>query len=407
MTEGSSPKFAGPATTGVAQSSKIIKKQRSLKSLFSFFKSLKQDKKAPTIPESNYPNNRPFTKAPGFSTASLPTRTSTGEDEDDDNSDNDFSRTVGHWHSTTSLPSQVRPPFARHSPTSSSSSASSFEFPSDASTAATSPSNSSPSVLIKSLSSASIATADSVTSVVSSMEHNSPPTQLSTGSLKTTKTSKRVSDSYRKQPSPLSSVMDAHSPYTPQISTRDYQPKRRSYLGGLLRRSQSHPDLADLTQADLPPLPPMPTIPTSRPTSLTPSISRAKSFRNKFVDPKKSAGSSGYTDQEKIERMLILGADPAGYGYYLYPASEKEASNRRTSGTGPPGRPGNVGDWRRDNWGSRSDGHGGGRGSNGAPRAWKDSRGRGFRTTVAQQAIPEEASDAFDSESILDRKSVV
>lgn len=99
--------------------------------------------------------------------------------------------------------------------------------------------------------------------------------------------------------------------------------------------------------------------------------------------------------------MLILGADPAGYGYYLYPASEKEASNRRTSGTGPPGRPGNVGDWRRDNWGSRSDGHGGGRGSNGAPRAWKDSRGRGFRTTVAQQAIPEEASDAFDSESIL------
>lgn len=140
----------------------------------------------------------------------------------------------------------------------------------------------------------------------------------------------------------------------------------------------------------------MPALATSsRPTSPPSSISRAKSLRKKFGDPKKGSGFGGYTDQEKIERISILGADPAGYGYYLYPTSEKEASNKRNSGTGPPGRPGYVGDWKRDNWGSRSDG----RGNNGAPRAWKDSRGRGFRRTVAQQAIPEEASDAFDSES--------
>lgn len=140
----------------------------------------------------------------------------------------------------------------------------------------------------------------------------------------------------------------------------------------------------------------------SRPASPVSSISRAKSFRNKFTDPKKGTGFGGYTDQEKIERMSILGADPAGYGYYLYPTSEKEASNRRNSGTGPPGRPGYVGDWKKDNWGSRSDGPGGGRGNSGAPpRAWKDSRGRGFRRAVAQQAIPEEASDAFDSENMM------
>lgn len=405
MAEGSSSKSATAGKNATQSPPKTIKKQRSLKSLFSFFKSLKQDRKSPSIPESHYPNNRPFTKALGLSTASLPAQTSMGEDEDDENPDYDSPRTIGHWHSTTSLPSQVRPPFARHSPTSSSSSASSFEFPSDASTAATSPSNSSPSVLIKSLSSASVVIADPATSVVSSMEHNSPPIQPSAKSPKMTKTSKRVSDNYQKQPSPLSSVMDAHSPYTPQMSTQDHQPKRRSYLGNLLRRSQSHPDLADLTQADLPPLPPMPMLaPSSRPTTPASSISRAKSFRKKFADPKKSGGFGGYTDQEKIERISILGADPAGYGYYLYPTSEKEASNKRNSGTGPPGRPGYVGDWKRDNWGSRPDGPGGGRGNNGAPRAWKDSRGRGFRKTVAPQAIPEEAGDVFDSESKPNRR---
>lgn len=104
--------------------------------------------------------------------------------------------------------------------------------------------------------------------------------------------------------------------------------------------------------------------------------------------------------------MSILGADPAGYGYYLYPPSEKEASNRRNSGTGPPGRPGYVADWKKDSWGSRSDGPGGGRGNSGAPpRAWKDSRGRGFRRAVAHQAIPEEASDAFDSESMMSQSN--
>lgn len=144
--------------------------------------------------------------------------------------------------------------------------------------------------------------------------------------------------------------------------------------------------------------------PSSRPTTPASSISRAKSFRKKFADPKRSGGFGGYTDQEKLERISILGADPAGYGYYLYPTSEREASNKRNSGTGPPGRPGYVGDWKRDNWGSRPDGPGGGRGNSGAPRAWKDSRGRGFRKTVAPQAIPEEAGDVFDSESKPNRR---
>lgn len=145
----------------------------------------------------------------------------------------------------------------------------------------------------------------------------------------------------------------------------------------------------------------MPTLASSAQPASPASISRAKSFRKKFGDSKKSGGFGGYTDQEKIERMSILGADPAGYGYYLYPTSEKEASNKRNSGTRPPGRPGYAGDWKRDNRGPHPDGPGGGRGASGSPRGWKDGRGRGFRKTVAQQAIPEESSDAVDSESMM------
>lgn len=150
--------------------------------------------------------------------------------------------------------------------------------------------------------------------------------------------------------------------------------------------------------------------PSLRPKSSSSSISRVKTFRRRSGDPRDGVG--GYTDQEKIERMSILGADPAGYGYYLYPTSQKETSNnQRNSGMAPPsgkrGRPGYVDDWKRGSWGgSGPDGFGGGRGGSGAPggRAWKDSRSRGFRRTVAQQAIPEEAGDAFDPESSSSRR---
>lgn len=408
MPKPQSSKSIGPAAfekDPSQTSGKPIKKQRSLRSLFSFLKSSKK------VSEYYYPSRGSALKGQSFSTFSLPAQVPIGEGEDDESSDTDSPR--GRWHSTTSLPSQVRPPFACHTPSSSSSSASSLEFPSDTSTAATSPSNSSPSILIKSLSSASIVTMNSTASATStrSMEHNSPPNQALTKSTKMSKSSKRATDSYRKQPSPLSSVMDAHSPYTfptiPQTSTHENQPKRRSSLGNfLLRRTQSHPDLADLTQEYLPPLPPMPaSAPSSRPTSSSSSISRAKTFRRRSGDLRKTDGMGGYTEDQKIERMSILGADPAGYGYYLYPTSEKKISSQKNSRMSPPsgkrGRPGYVDDWKRNSWGGAgSDGFGGGRVSNAGPsgKAWKDSRGRSFRRTVTQ-AIPEEAGDAFDSES--------
>lgn len=181
----------------------------------------------------------------------------------------------------------------------------------------------------------------------------------------------------------------------------------------LLRRSHSHPDLADLTPEELPPLPPMPASAPSGPASSYFAISRAKTFRRRSADSRKRDGIGGYTDQEKIERISILGADPVGYGYYLYPTSQKETNNRRNSGMGQPsskrGKPGYVDDWNKGSWGgSGSEGFGGGRGGGtGTPsgRAWKDSRGRGFRRTVAQQAIPEEAGDAFDSESTTSKST--
>ncbi|KAI5841453.1 hypothetical protein DFP73DRAFT_125075 [Morchella snyderi] len=400
------------APAGIKDASQAVKKRSSLRAMFSFWKF---SKKTPVLAEAEIANpiiSGPASKDLGFSTASLPTGP-TRERSDSEGSSSSVNSEPAlptiRTPSTASLPAEVRPPFARHVPSPSNSSASSLEFTSDASTAATSPSNSSPSILIKSLSSASIVTmGGSAAAIVDTpVEPISPPKQASPNTTKLPKPVKRSTDSYQKHPSPLSSVMDAHSPYTmpsapPRSMTsqshENHQPRRRSSLGNFLRRSQSHPDLADLTQEYLPPLPPMP---KSNPSSSRPrsssSLARAKSFRRRS-DGRKPDGVGGYTEDQKIERMSILGADPAGYGYYLYPTSKPEVSNGKNSsasGLGKRTRPAYLEDWKRHSWGSNSDN--GRVSTTAAPssKAWKDARGRSFRRTVTQ-AIPEEAGDSLD-----------
>ncbi|RPB02637.1 hypothetical protein L873DRAFT_1826662 [Choiromyces venosus 120613-1] len=425
-------------------SPQVVKKKGSLRSICgSFFKSSK-DKKANKT-GSQYPSRKSEAgaknrgnEAPAFSTTSLPTqvRSSTSSTSSPYEDEDEFHGSIPHakhgasrkTHSTTSLPAQIRPPFAFHTPSSSSSSTSSLEFASDASTAATSPSASSPSVLIKSLSSQSISTLNhSTTSLSSTPSRETSPTRTQS-SAKSSKMSKRAPENYRKQPSPLSTVTDAHSPYmlptAPESSLlherpNSFQPKRRSSLGNyILRRTQSHPDLTDFTTDDLPPFPQMPiSAPTSRPGSSNSTLSsRTLSLRRKSGKADVETPTS-YSTQEKIEHRSILGADPAGAGFYLYPTAQPENSSTRSSSSssssssrsGSRGRPpvnGNMdGDSRGNTW-TGPDEHNNSRGMPPAGRGWRDPRGGwSFRRSVTQQVILEEVGDVADSPQTMSSSS--
>ncbi|PWW76738.1 hypothetical protein C7212DRAFT_279730 [Tuber magnatum] len=424
-------------------SPRVVKKKGSLRSIFgSLFKSTKGKKANKTGPQ--YPSREGEASArnrgnevPAFSTTSLPTqaRSSTSStsltygDEDAE-----FSSSIPHTahgesrktHSTTSLPAQIRPPFAFHAPSSSSSSsssASSIEFVSDTSTAATSSSVSSPSVPIKSPSSQSISILNrSTTSLSSTPSRETSPTRTQS-STKPPKMPKRAVGDYSKQPSPLSTVTDAHPPYilptapeSPVLHERpnSFQPKRRSSLGDyILRRTQSHPDLTDFTTDDLPPFPQMPiSAPTSRPGSSSSALSsRTLSLRRRSGKTDMEAATS-YSIQEKIEHRSILEADPAGTGFYLYPTARPEISNRRSSSgssssssrSGSWGRTpmgGNMSDDLRRNSRTGPDGRSV-RSMPPAGRGWRDPRGgRSFGGSVAQQVILEEVGDLADSPQTL------
>ncbi|KAG0641957.1 hypothetical protein HOY80DRAFT_684057 [Tuber brumale] len=429
---------SGAEAQGGGASLQVVKKKGSLRSIFgSFFKSAEGRRANKTV--SQYPSrggeagakNR-GNEAPALSALSLPIRvrssaSSTSSPYEDE--DEEFSNTIPHGEhgascgarSTTSLPARIRPPFAFHVPSSSSSSSStsSIEFVSDASTAATSPSVSSPSVLINSLSSLSISALNhSTTSLSSTPSRETSPTRTQS-SAKSSKMSKRAPENHSKQPSPLSTVTDAHSPYmlptapeSPVLHERSntFQPKRRGSLSNyILRRTQSHPDLTDFTTDDLPPFLQMPTsAPTSRPGLSSSTLSsRTLSLRRRTGKANTEAPTS-YSTQEKIEHRSILGADPAGAGFYLYPTARSEIPSRRSSsgnssggsrsgswGRAPMG--GNMGDDSRRNIWTGPDGHNA-RGMPPAGRGWRDSRGgRSFRKSVTQQVILEEVGDVADS----------
>lgn len=421
---------------------RVVKKKSSMRSIFACFFKSPRDKRANKT-GSQYPSRKREASAKNrgnealaFSTISLPTRarsstSSTSSPYDDE--DEEFNSSIPHaehgasrkTHSTISLPGQIRPPFAFHAPSSSSSSASSLEFVSDVSTAATSPSASSPSVLIQSSSPQSTLTPNhSTTSLSSNPSRETSPTR--TQSLtKPSKMSKRALENYRKHPSPLSTVTDAHSPYIlptapepPVLHERpnSFQPKRRNSLSNyILRRTQSHPDLTDFTTDDLPQFPQLPvSAPTSRPGSAASSRTLSRRRRSGKAD---IGAPTSYSTQEKIEHRSILGADPAGAGFYLYPPAQSEISSRRggshsgSSGSrsGSRGRApmgGNMSDDpRRNNSWTGLDGHNA-RGMPPAGRGWRDPRGgRSFGRSVTQQVILEEVGDVADSPQTMSSSS--
>jgi len=425
---------------------RVVKKKGSLRSIFACFFKPARDKKANKT-GSQYlsrqgeagAKNR-GNEAPTFSTTSLPTRvrsstSSTSTSSPYEDGDEEFSGSIPHaehgasrkTRSTISLPAQIRPPFAFHAPSSSSSSASSLEFVSDVSTAATSPSASSPSVLIQPSSPQLILAPNHSTTSLSSNPSREPSPTRTQPSTKSSKMSKRAPENYRKHPSPLSTVTDAHSPYilptapeSPVLHERpnSFQPRRRSSLSNyILRRTQSHPDLTDFTTDDLPPFPQLPvSAPTSRPGSSSSAVSsRTLSLRRRSGKADIGASTS-YSTQEKIEHRSILGADPAGAGFYLYPPAQSEISNRRSgshSGSGgsrsgswgraPVG--GNMNDDSRRNGWTGLDGHNP-RGMPPAGRGWRDPRGgRSFGRSVTQQVILEEVGDVADSPQTMSSSS--
>ncbi|KAF8246654.1 hypothetical protein K440DRAFT_326452 [Wilcoxina mikolae CBS 423.85] len=332
----------------------VVKKKSSFRSLFSIFRSSKPAKESAV--------------ATSYSTSSLPSgaqRSLTASDGG--SSDTDLSSDDAEL-SAISLPDQIKLPFS-YTPSSSSSSASSFDFASDASTTATTPSNSSPSVLMKA-------------------------SDMSNGEFQSDKSlpKRRLSESHRKQPSPLSTVTDAHnSPYmlpSPPVSEvlrerrSSLQPDRRNSLGRLLSRAyRSNPDLTTFDDGDSSSVHMMPSsAPSSRPASSNGSSSRSRKFG------KKNGGEKGRGDvekrtnpeQERMERRSILGADPAGVGFYLYPkTAQPEPSIQKVNVMGS-GRSGLSGP---DN----------------GRRAWREQKGRSFQRTIATPMIVEEDGNGNDT----------
>lgn len=377
-----------------------IKKRHSLKSFLAIFRIPKSsgDKEARYLGKHVLPGRT----AASYSTPSLQQETvsSIGITESD------------FVFSTLSLPSQVRTqvlaPFTFHSLSSSSSSASSLDLGSNSSTNATTPSTSSPSILIK----ASAPIADIYTHL---------PYDSTVSSYTVKKFSRVIAEPYHKQPSPLSTVMDAQPPYKlpahqtlPSYERRNsFQPKRRNPLSRiLLRRTQSNPDLAQLSDS-APAVPPIPATAPSRPStasrSLSPSGSpaRSRTFRKR---PLEAVQPTAYSKEDKIEHRSILFADPAGLGYYLYPTTDRDSIIRKNIAgrrLARPLSPSMTDDQQRNSWpsidsSSTDSSHQNALGT----RAWRDCRGRSFRSdiSVLAQVIPEETGDGVEINGNTDKR---
>lgn len=265
--------------------------------------------------------------------------------------------------SVETLHAQIRPPFS-HRPSSSSSSCSSYGSETS-STPGTTPSNSSSSSLRSG--------------------------ELLGGARSNASLKKRASESYRTAPSPLSTVTAAKNypyilPHQMRAPEHDYshheskQPvKRKNSISRIMsmRRAQSTPDLSgDGFQGS----------PFPRPRS---SSSKRKS----------TSLPTEYTIQEKLDHKAILGADPAGGGFYRYPGAENE--NIRRAGPRPGfRRPPGPDQWKRNSWAGLDDNGGidpahlGVNGRRGMRRDPRPGGLPGFRRNVASEVILEESSDA-------------
>jgi hypothetical protein len=101
---------------------------------------------------------------------------------------------------------------------------------------------------------------------------------------------------------------------------------------------------------------------------------------------------TSYSKQERIEHQSILGADPAGFGFYLYPKTPAQDLSQKNSKVDYYGGSFGGGTSRRGSWGGMSADNGSRRG------AWRDQRGCSFRGNVASQIIMEEETNDFYQE---------
>ncbi|KAI5798503.1 hypothetical protein FPQ18DRAFT_122844 [Pyronema domesticum] len=306
------------------------------------------------------------------------------------------------------------------SPSPSNSSASSFEFEDSTTTADTTPSNSRTSVVSKP-SDASVTTISSGSSGGTTSSTSSAATTISSTSTSETPTTKSLPI----QPRPKSLInpsagcpylLPPNPPTSPILHTRAPQPiHRHPSLGRFLPRGyRSSPDLSALdlensSDAELPISSSAPTSrPGSRPTSsheaspaplgLQKTTGKKKSKSNKRADLE---AHTSYSPQERMEHRSILGADPAGLGFYLYPKPQK---GRPVSmgAVGAGGYPsfGPVGAGGYPSFGlppppqqqQYSIGNMG-RGRDSGRRAWREQKGRSYQRTIATSCIVEEEGE--------------
>jgi hypothetical protein len=211
-----------------------------------------------------------------------------------------------------------------------------------------------------------------------------------------------VPESHGMRPSPLSHMsVPGPNPYilpsppsSPILHERrnSFQPKRRNSLGRLLARGhQSNPDLSRPFDYDgVPPIPRVPSSASSRSSYVPQAKSKMSRKREKGrADLEKP---TSYSKQERIEHQSILGADPAGFGFYLYPKAPAQELSQKNSKVDYYGGSFGGGTSRRGSWAGMSADNGSRRG------AWRDQRGCSFRGNVASQIIMEEETNDFYQE---------
>jgi hypothetical protein len=371
-----------PATGGQATATRPLKNRGSLKSLFTSLRASKSE-------QQSYPSKQSFFArvSASFSTTSLSSHTpqkSTGRLAERSESPESSTENVEHpTASTVSLPAQIQPT-SSGSPSSSSSSTSSFDFASDSSTTLTTPTSSSPSLLMKATSGVPVVTSPRV----EKSEDSAVGSPLA---------SVKSPDHLRK---PYYRPMPYILPTAPESSVlherrNSFQPKRRNSLSRMLaRRTQSFPDLTKTLDAYSPSSPPASAHSSRPPSSVSnlanvpPPQKKPAKGRRRLADLEKP---TSYSEKEKMEHRSILGADPAGLGFYLYPTSGQELVNRRHTMIGaqsmryPGPRPTPEGN--RNSWAGMSADVSGDLVGNGRRR---EPRGRGFCRNVTSQIIVEE-----------------
>jgi len=135
---------------------------------------------------------------------------------------------------------------------------------------------------------------------------------------------------------------------------------------------------------------------TSRPASISGAPTRSKNLRRCAKGRADLEKPTAYSEQEKIEHQSILGADPAGYGFYLYPKTAVAVLNEKTSKVDYYGGP-------YSNSGVNS-ASGRGTGNDGGSRRWREPKGgRNFRRNVTSQVIVEEEANEGQEEPPVSR----